>query len=218
MAEIKLINKDTDIQSLKMSKIDWDVVINEREYQMVRIEGYVHSIGGRFTENNVWLYPRDEEPSYENLIEYSGFNEGGICWGIKYEPRYYTKTKYDETECRRTSGAMITRNGKDFYLSNSMDEAIYIINRKLGDHPLNLHEYKFDKKMIGRKVWWRSEPGVITSWIGNGQACVIIEPDGIDKFTTPAEFAEEDGDMYYEDGFVKADIFDNHIWWFRDED
>ena len=85
----------------------------------------------------------------------------------------------------------------------------------MGDHPLALNTIDFDKKMIGRKIWWRSEPGIITRWI-DGQACVIIEPDGIEKFTTPAEFFKEDGDEYYEDNYVKTNIFDKHIWWFRD--
>lgn len=59
-------------------------------------------------------------------------------------------------------------------------------------------------------------PEIITDSIDDGQACVILEPDGIEKFTTPAEFAEKEGDDYYEDGFVKAEIFDSHIWWHRD--
>ena len=75
--------------------------------------------------------------------------------------------------------------------------------------------YGFAEKMIGRKVWWRSEPAIIKSWIGHGQACVILEPDGIDNFTMPAEFADDEV-MTYEDKTVKTSIFDKHIWWFRD--
>ena len=67
--------------------------------------------------------------------------------------------------------------------------------------------------MIGRKVWWRSEPAIISSWI-DGQACVILEPDGIDNFTKPAEFVD-DGCMDDGERDIKADIFDKHIWWFR---
>jgi hypothetical protein len=49
----------------------------------------------------------------------------------------------------------------------------------------------------------------------SGQACVILKPDGIPRFTVPPEFAEEEPD-YYEDETVKTDILDRHIWWFRD--
>lgn len=213
MANIKLIDKNTDINSLKMHKMDWDVVLNNREYQVVKIDGYIHTIGGKWGENDLWMYPRNGNLTYETLIEYN-CNGCGVCWGLKYEPYNYVRCKWGECECFTTGGAMITRNGKDFYFCRGgIDEARYLI-KQLDEHPLNLNDYGFDEKMIGRKVWWRSEPGIITSWI-DGQACVIIEPDGIEKFTTPAEFADE-GDCYYEDGDVKAEIFDKHIWWFRD--
>ena len=68
--DIKLIEKDTNISELKMSKMPWDVEVKGIPYQVVRIEGYVHSIGGRWGENNLWMYPRNENPTYETLIEY----------------------------------------------------------------------------------------------------------------------------------------------------
>ena len=214
MEDIKLIEKNTNIAKLKMSKMPWDVEVRGEPYQVVRIEGYVHSIGGKWGENNLWMYPRNCNPTYETLIEYHC--EGcGVCWGIVYNPHNYTRTKWDETECFTSNGAMITRNDKDFYFcSGGIDEAKWLI-KNLEDHPLELNEYDFDKKMLGRKVWWRSEPAIITRWIGMGQACVILEPDGIDKFTKPKEFANDDY-MDDDETYIKADIFDKHIWWFRE--
>ena len=81
MSDIKLIDKDTNIEELKMSKMPWDVVLHDVPYQVVRIEGYVHSIGGRHVENNLWMYPRNGNPTYETLIEYQC--EGcGVCWAV----------------------------------------------------------------------------------------------------------------------------------------
>lgn len=214
MCEIKLIEKDTDIKSLKMSKYNWDTVVYGKPYQVVKIEGYVHTIGGYWKENNLWMYPRYEEPTYENLIEYS-VPGNGVCWGYRYEPHLYVRTKWDETECFRTGGVMITRNGADFYFCRGgIDEAKWLLHG-IDDHPIDLNFYDFEKNVIGRKVWWRSEPGIITSWVGHGQACVIIEPDGISKFTKPAEYKDDD---IYDDcePTIKADIFDSHICWFRD--
>lgn len=214
MSEIKLITEDTDINTLKISKMDWDVEVNGISYQVVRIEGYIHSIGGKWGENNLWMYPRDEKPTYDNLVEYY-CNDCGVCWGIKYEPHNYIRTKWDEPECYTSGGATITRNGKDFYFcSGGIIEAQYLI-KDLDEHPLDLNMHGFAEKMIGRKVWWRSEPAIIKSWIGHGQACVILEPDGIDNFTTPAEFAGDES-MEYVDKTIKTSIFDEHIWWFRD--
>ena len=215
--DIKLIDKDTDLSTLKISHMDWDLVINGRPYYVVKIKGYVHCIGGRHGENDLWAYPRDEEPSYENLIEYD-MNEP-VRWGIICQPKAYVKSKWDETEVRTSSGVIITRNDKPFMdvkggLSYGIDKARTII-ADIDEHPLELNEIDFDKKCIGMKVWWRSEPAIIESYI-DGQGCVILEPDGIDEFTVPAEFKEEES-MYYEDGFVKTSIFDEHIWWFRED-
>ena len=213
VSNIKLIDKDTDISKLKISKMPWDVEVRGVPYQVVKIEGYVHTIGGRRGENDLWMYPRNESPTYETLIEFQC--EGcGVCWGIKYEPYNYVGCKWDEFECFTTSGAMITRNGKDFYFCRGgIDEAKWLM-KHLDEHPLDLNDYGFAEKMIGRKVWWRSEPAIIRSWI-DGQACVILEPDGIDSFTTPAEFTADDC-LNDDEEDIKADIFDKHIWWFRE--
>lgn len=214
MADIRLITKDTVLPPLR--HMDWDVVINGVPHYVVMIDGYVHTIGGRYGENNLWAYPRDKAPTYETLIEFNCDNP--VAWGISYEPKNYTKTKWDEESARSGGGVAITRNGEIFChvtggLNYGIDKARAMIV-EFGEHPLELNAINFDKKAIGRKVWWRSEPAIITNYISK-QACVILEPDGIDYFTVPAEFAQEEPD-YYEDGNVKADILDRNIWWFRD--
>lgn len=213
MADIRLITKDTVLPHLR--HMDWDVVINGISHYVVRIEGYVHTIGGRYGENDLWAYPRDKAPTYETLVEFGCDNP--VAWGIRYEPQNYTKTKWDETEARSGGGVAITRNGEIFCyvtggLNYGIDKARAMIV-EFSEHPLDLNTINFDQKAIGRKVWWRSEPAIITRYIDK-QACVILEPDGIERFTVPAEFAKEEPD-YYEDGDVKADILDRNIWWFR---
>lgn len=214
MSKLRLIEKTTDISKLEMTKMPWDVEVYGIPYQVVRIKGYVHTIGGRHGENDLWMYPRNASPTHENLIEYQ-CDGCGVCWGIKYEPHNYVRSKWDESECFTSGGVTITRNGKDFYFCRGgIDEARVLI-RRLEEHPIFLSEYGWKDKVVGRKVWWRSEPAIVRSYIDK-QACVMLKPDGIEKFTTPAEFADEEGDNYYEDGDVKAEIFDSHIWWFRD--
>jgi hypothetical protein len=212
MGEIKLIDKNTDISALKMEKYRWDLVVGNRPYQVVNIEGYVHTIGGKWGENSMWCYPRDEEPSYHNLVEYDG--SGAADWGIVMYTACYIKSKWDEKELRSIKRVMITRNGKDFFLTHNLNKALYLID-VIREHPLNFDLYDFEQRIVGRKIWWRSQPAIITRWIGDGQACVIIEPDGIDAFETPREFLE-DNMLIGDEGFIKADIFDEHIWWFRE--
>ena len=219
MTDIKLIKKETNISELKMSKLDWDVVLGNTPYQVVRIEEYVHTIGGKWGDNNLWAYPRNEEPTYDNLIEFG--SDSPVMWGIKFEPHHYMKTKWGETEIRYSGTVTITRNGEDFYTLMGggryygIDMARVLITR-IEEHPLDFNMIDYDKKMIGRKVWWRSQPAIITIWI-KGQACVILEPDGIESFKKPAEYANDDMFAEYENSKdIKTTIFDEHIYWFRD--
>lgn len=216
MKEIKLIKKDTIIP--KTTPLDWDLEIKGIPYYVVRLEGFVHTIGGHWGENNLWAYPRDEEPCYENLIEFN--SNSPVLWGIEYKPTHYIRSKWGETEVRRSGCLIITRNGKPFDKLNC-NEICYVIDKArvrisdYNEHPLELNTIDFDKKMEGRKIWWRSQPAKIESFIW-GQGCVIIVPDGIEKFETPPEFRDDDwmddGENYY----IKTHILDEHIWWFRD--
>ena len=211
MPNIKLIDRNTDISKLKIRQMGWDTVINEKPYFVVRIVGYVHTIGGKYNNNDLWAYPRDEKPNYENLVQFEG---EPVCWGINYAPYNYARCRHDEFETTTIGNVFITRNGEKFCdVRGGIERAKCMIN-DFNEHPINLNEIDFDKKVIGRKVWWRSEPAVVSNYISK-QACVILEPDGIKQFTTPAEFADE-GCNYYCDGDVKADILDKHIWWFRE--
>lgn len=215
MREMKLVEKNTVIPKVK--PLDWDLEINGKPYYVVRLEGYIHTIGGRWGENDYWAYPRDEEPSYENLIEFN--SEKTTLWGIEYKPFHSIKCKWDECETRQGSHLIITRNGKKFdeITSSGMyygiDKARVMIE-DYNEHPLELNTIDFDKKMVGRKIWWRSQPAIIERFVW-GQGCIIIVPDGFDKFETPAEFR---GDCCFEDenDSIKAHILDKHIWWFRD--
>ena len=216
MKKIKLIHKDTIIPKTK--PLDWDVEINGRPYYVVRLEGFVHTIGGKWGENEFWAYPRDEEPCYDNLIEFNG--NSPVLWGIEYKPTNYIKYKWGERRLEQSNKIFITRNGKVFDeiycndVSYGMCEAkVNIV--KFMEHPLDLNAINFDKKMIGMKVWWGNQPAKIESFIW-GQACVILIPDGRDSFDNSPKHKHSTSEYYYgEEKSIKAHILDEHIWWFR---
>ena len=85
MKEIKLITRENIGQALeiieKNKPLPWDVVIDKRPYYVVRVHGFVHTIGGVFAENDLWAYPRSEKPSLHNLIQYN--SKQPVTWGIK---------------------------------------------------------------------------------------------------------------------------------------
>lgn len=213
LIKIKLVDENTDLSNI--NPIDWDVVIKGQPYYVCRLEGYYHSIGGTYGNNCYWCYPRNEHPTFENLLQ---FNGAPVRWGFTFDDNNYKRFKYGEGEVLHNHIVTITRNGEPFYdfgccgVAYGVGKAMEIIE-SIDEHPLEFNSIDFDKKMIGRKVWFRDYPAIISRYV-TGQACVLLEPDGIDKFPKPKCF--NDDDMYYEDTDVKLEIFSENIWWFRD--
>lgn len=84
------------------------------------------------------------------------------------------------------------------------------------EHPIPFNLRNYQDKIIDRKIYYRDQPAIITSYI-DGQACVMIKPDnktGI--FRNPPH--REDDDINIEEDLmeVKEYIFVDHIWWFRE--
>ena len=129
------------------------------------------------------------------------------------------KSKWGETEALNTCAITITRNNADFYTTHGINHALDLLDTlKSNDHPIGFCEYEFDKKLIGRKVWWKEQKAVVKRYI-KGQAAVILVPDPeIGKFTCPPSYVG-DGMMWddLEDSdSVKEDVFSRSIYWFRD--
>lgn len=212
MSRISLISKDTDLSNLS-GPLPWDVVIDGRPYYVIKIDGYTHSIGGHWGENNLWAYPRDEKPSYKNLIQFRATFP--VQWGLVVNPKLYTN--YNGI-VETNSNIMITRNEKPF--CNVPGDVRYAIPKALTmidefkEHPADLNFIEFDKKIIGRKIWWRSQPSIIKRYIDE-HACVVISPDAC-EFEIPKEFIDDIFMLeYYSADDIVTSILDKHIWWFR---
>ena len=213
---IKLIEEDTEIPELK--PYEWDVVVKGRPFYVARIPGFVHTIKGWGEPIDLWAWPRDEKASYENLVEYD--LDSPVAWGLEYREQRYIRSKWDDVMLRSGAVTTITRNGIPFYdvfggRNYSVPKAIVLIG-EIGEHPLDFNTIGFDEKMIGRKIWFRSQPGIITRYI-KGQCCVMVAPDGIDHFKRPPEYENDDlFDDWYDEQELKLDcLADHNIDWFR---
>lgn len=215
--QIKLIEKDTVLP--KLEPLSWDLVVKGSPFYVARVPGYVHCIRGYGEPIDLWAWPRDEEPCYENMVEYD-IDSSPVAWGLRYDVSRYIKCKWGDAMLRSGAGTTITRNGEDFYhvgggIGYSVPKAMAIIE-EIKDHPLGFGEIDYDKKMVGRKIWYRSQPGIITSYI-NGQCCVMVAPDGMEHFKLPAEYNGDDlfGDWYDENELKLDCLRDGNINWFR---
>jgi hypothetical protein len=214
MAEIKLIEETTDLSQLR-KPIGWDLEVKGEPYDVYRVDGYIHTIGGKMGENNYWACPAGERPTFENLIE---FNGDAPTWGVMFDRVNYIKSKWDETSVEANGNCWITRNGKKFYqiparyMDYGLAKAQHLLVQLLEECPLYLSERTWKEQAIGRKIWYENQPAKITR-INNDNE-LWIEPDGIPCFTAPPHWEDMDFSDY-EDG-LRVDILSPNIYWFRD--
>lgn len=219
MGEIKTIKKETDFSSLKISKMGWDTYCYGKYYDVYRIDGYNHSIGGKWGENCLWACPMDEKPSYDNLIQFSG---EPCSWGINIKATSNIKTKWEDTEMRSTFICEIIRNDKVFYSFNANDMDYGLTKARqilfnLNEHPINFNGRNFEKELIGRKIYWREQPATIVSYSMNGN--LIIKPATNNPFKKCCYDDNVEEDMNIDDdefdGDIAEDLLAPSIYWFR---
>lgn len=82
----------------------------------------------------------------------------------------------------------------------------------LQDHPIQWFREKDRSEVVGRPVWWRDQPAIVSNYFAD-QGCVVLTPDGVDGFLPPGW--SEPGDEHEPD--VKVDVLNDGIYWFRGE-
>lgn len=154
----------------------------------------------------------DEELNSFSLSKYNG----PMC---RWDYTIKTKVFYSRDEICSNHELIIYRNDKKFYsyigsLASCQARATLILNR-VSEHPADLCFKDYDKKLIGRLVWFKDQPGIITYC---GPGFVIIEPDYKDKSGFKLLGRDKYDDINpYDEGDIKADLFSPNIDWFREE-
>lgn len=214
MPKIKLIDENTDLSHLN-KPLGLDLKVNCVPYDVYMVEGYNHTVGGKWGENCYWTCPSGELPSYQNLIQ---FNGDAPAWGITFERSNYKKSKWDQTSIECEGICWITRNGENFYciyarnMEYGLAKAQYFLVKLLEECPVWLSERNWKENTIGKKIWYNNQPAIITKI--NSENELWIEPDGIEKFEAPPYW---DKYLYkdYEDGMY-VDLLSEDVCWHRD--
>jgi hypothetical protein len=229
MEAIRLITKDTDLKQV-LHELSWDVDIAGVKYKAFFAYGvdpetgdfinYNHSLGSN--NDYTWCCPRDEEPSFENLI---AFNGEPCRWDFQVHVSNAVKSKWDRTKVEKRITVDIMRNGEVFNTIGCRDMFYGVAKAQLlieeyREHPLPLNEYDFEHKIIGRKIRYNGVPGEIVRWC---RGCVAVRPlPGADInrfFANPHNIDDE----YIEDRFeedkinneIIVDLMSQDIWWFE---
>jgi hypothetical protein len=217
MSEINEISENDKIEDLKLNLLGWDAVINGKPFQIVRVEGKIHTKGGKYGENDLYAYPLSEEPAIQNLIP---FNGSAPSWGIHIEEGHYYKDGYfSGREYRRSVHGSILRNGVIVHSQVSNDIAylacaLQVKLMKLYEHPTNTSERGWPENLVGRKMFYENKP-VIIERVRDGLS-LILKPDGFTQFPAPV-WASEDTQLGSTNprDYLVVDFFDDRIYWFR---
>jgi len=213
MCDIKLITRETEFKEIHL--MDWDAYNKDIALHVYRIPGYIHSIGGRWGNNNYWCCPRGEKPTYENLYEFSG----NVCnWGIKINESNYHKFKWNEHEILDSIRVEIIRNNKKFYHFNVNNfDYGFAKARKLlfeiHEHPISFNEINYQNQIIGRKIYFDKMPCLIDSYtVGSDR--IIVKPD---LNVMSIKEWHKNLDEYFEgDEMIGECLFSHSINWFRE--
>jgi hypothetical protein len=143
---------------------------------------------------------------------------------IKFVDRNYLKQSgLSGNEVRKGGECQILINGRicDTFFYRDVYEALINARhrlQKIHDFPIHLWDDDDVRRLVGRKVYYRDFPAIITRFIDD-QACVILSPDHPDRAVFPPVPHEiEDGECDWgERQTVKEDIYSPNIWWWREK-
>lgn len=204
---------------LEIADFGWDAILGKQD-EPIYI-GWLKNPAD-YTKNQMVAWAREENRDpldSHNFVPWNGAI--GPTWDISIQ-EYNIR---DRKETRVQYCGTIFRNRVKFlsHWYNDRNFAWNDLNMKLSRisaHPLQFHRSAYAKDMEGRKIWFRSQPGVIERWLGSDEARVLIVPETGTKFSCPNEYRKDflNPDEYYEDGDVITSIFDPYVWWFREDD
>ena len=231
MTEIKLINKGTDLEKEKVRFLNWEACIPAygegslknalSMLDVYQVDGFYHTIGGRYGNNDYWCCLRGQKLTTENCMEFNG-HPCNWSYRIVYSNAY--RHKWGESSIEDSYRCEIFRNGELFYnfIVNKEHYGISKLQQlmfEIHEHPVAFHMQKYEKEIIGREILWKEIPSVITQYCKPGR--VLIEPatetqmEEFFKDMMTDYFKIPYKDKFGQDGYVTEDLFAPSINWFR---
>lgn len=149
--------------------------------------------------------------------EPQGFNGNRHPWRVEVqEGSYWKESELSGDEVRATcEGKLYMGEFLVGVVSGRQADQVMLrllaLMPKAAEHPIALHDAKARSEIVGRKVYWRGEPGVIRMFIEDQLAVVIDAQTESGKFRRmPWSHSDDDRSE------VKDGIYSEGIWWHRD--
>jgi hypothetical protein len=193
----RVASSSTDFSNLKIDFFDWDFHMKiGQPWQVIRIPGFYHSYDCEY-----YCYPlelgTDPNEFKERLIPFNK-NWNILKWDMKIEE--YTSYRYKWDEVRHNDGftGELYRNGELFYRTGGATKAdvfayLTVAQNNAQSHPANFATRDWKTKILGHKVWYHSNPCVITAVNDLDGIMFRISSDSPDKrIPVPKHWDEDD--------------------------
>lgn len=152
-----------------------------------------------------------------------GFRGHSLLHEITFKDYNYLKeSHYSGDQVRKGGECSIRINGtvvETFFYRDVEDALLRAIRRlsEIHEFPVRLWDEKERASLVGRKIYYRDQPAVITRFFED-QASIMICPDPKTTPFAPAPYEIEDqkkGDTVEFESEIKDTIYSKHIWWWR---
>jgi hypothetical protein len=184
------------------------VKVGKKEYPLVYGE-HPHST----SDNNFYV----EILKSEDENEYVGFNGHRNLIDIVINSKNYMKESfYSGNEVRKSVVVEIFSDKVKVYeiFGREVEYCLlksWSVLQELRDNTSGWLIQEYREKLVGRKIFYREKPAIVESLIVD-QGCIVVKADGC---TFPKPIYKEEDDTYEENEYVKVEVLDSNIWWFR---
>ena len=132
---------------------------------------------------------------------------------------YMKESHYSGDQIRKGGSCVISADGIavfEFFFRDPQWALLraHRLIEELGEHSSHWLSKSARNELVGRKVYYDRTPAIVKRLVED-QGCVILEPDGVDRFPSPVwRDADDDwGDDY--EFSLKVEVLDPKIWWHR---
>lgn len=148
--------------------------------------------------------------AYIGATEFDGHH---TLWGFEYFPTTYLKSsELSGDEYRKGGEIRYFKDRKQCYseFCREPDKAVLHIGMTL----LKLMDFDWHQFEVGKKVWFERTPAII-EMVLEDQGCVILKTEDGSQFPDAVWQDSSMGEMGKRDHSIKVDIFDPHVYWYR---
>ena len=192
---LQIPSTEEDLKGAELQEY-YDIEIQGKYYNVYKIRGFVHTVGGRRGVNDLYICRRDKPLTLDNIRLFR--SNIGTRYSYRISEILFNDLKRSDRVTLDTNLLEIFRNDEVIYTTthsdyNTLEATAKTIMSTIKCHEADLNRIDYDKYIIGRKIQFNSIPVIVTSFIRH-ESNMHLEPDYsamINKISSGCFTAEE---------------------------